>query len=128
MNCDYSPYTLPTIDFVAGETQELVFHLYSNKNKTPFALYECECNFSVVGFNNKFGAPLITKYMDIAKVGYEEIDNILKVTLLPTETLDLNGKYIYQITIRDHDGVVEIPKQGILYVTNNINKDFIRRM
>ena len=28
MNCDYSPYSLPTIDFVGGSTQELVFHTF----------------------------------------------------------------------------------------------------
>lgn len=49
-------------------------------------------------------------------------DNVLTVTLSPTETVDLSGKYIYQIIIRDIDGDVEIPKQGILYITNNINK------
>lgn len=49
------------------------------------------------------------------------------VTLSPIETVDLSGKYIYQIIIRDIDGDVEIPKQGILYITNNINKNFIRQ-
>jgi len=54
-------------------------------------------------------------------------DNVLTVTLTPTETVELFGKYIYQIIIRDIEGDVEIPKQGILYVTNNINKNFIKQ-
>ena len=36
MNCDYSPYSLPTIDFVGGSTQELVFHTFFSQNKKPF--------------------------------------------------------------------------------------------
>lgn len=47
------------------------------------------------------------------------------VHLEPQETLDLSGKYIYQISIRNDEGDVEIPKQGILLITNNINKSFM---
>ena len=54
-------------------------------------------------------------------------DNVLRVTLTPSETVDLFGKYIYQISIRDIGGDVEIPKQGVLYITNNINKGFIKQ-
>ena len=53
------------------------------------------------------------------------INNVLTVTLKPKETVGLCGKYIYQIQIQDIDGDVEIPKQGILYITNNINRGFI---
>lgn len=28
MSCTYNPYTLPTIDFVGGETQDLAFNVY----------------------------------------------------------------------------------------------------
>jgi len=51
----------------------------------------------------------------------------LAVTLDPLDTVDLCGKYIYQITIKDINGNIEIPKQGILFITNNINKSFIRQ-
>ena len=37
----------------------------------------------------------------------------------------MSGKYIYQITIKDISGDVEVPKQGIFLVVNNINKGFI---
>lgn len=45
--------------------------------------------------------------------------------LEPSDTYELYGKFIYQISIRDVDGNVEIPQQGLMYVTNNINKSFI---
>jgi hypothetical protein len=72
------------------------------------------------------GTPILTKSMKAIFNNDGTSDNVLTVTLLPTETVDLFGKYIYQIMIRDIDGDVEIPKQGILYITNNINKSFIR--
>lgn len=195
MNCFFEPYTLPTIDFVGGETQDLAFNVYFYKDKKPFSLTGCTCKFSVVSFTNKMGVPIIEKDMaaitgddsgsffstdeleaiealrDAAATGYtvslqtalkiakvyygvtagstitkddeilldkdivdsfllsvsSQYNNVLTVKLLPTDTVDLFGKYIYQIIIRDIDGDVEIPKQGILYVTNNINKNFIRQ-
>ena len=35
------------------------------------------------------------------------------------------GKHIYQISIKDINGDIEIPKQGIMYITANIDKGFI---
>lgn len=127
MSCDYSPYTLPTIDFVGGETQDLAFHVYFYKDKKPFSLTGCTCNFSIVSFTNKMGAPILTKPMGAIFNDDVSSDNVLTVTLSPTDTIDLFGKYIYQIIIRDIEGDIEIPKQGILYITNNINKSFIRQ-
>lgn len=127
MNCDYSPYTLPTIDFVGGETQDLAFNVYFYKDKKPFSLTGCTCNFSIVSFTNKMGTPILSKEMKGIYNDEVTADNVLTVTLTPTETVELFGKYIYQIIIRDIEGDVEIPKQGILYVTNNINKNFIKQ-
>lgn len=125
MSYTLSPYTLPTIDFVGGETQDLAFNVYFYKNNKPFSLTGCTSNFSIVSFNNKAGVPVLTKTMGANFNEAGTSNNVLTVTLEPTETVDLSGKYIYQITIRDIDGDVEIPKQGILYITNNINKSFI---
>lgn len=123
--CDYSPYTLPTIDFVGGETQDLAFHAYFYKNKLPFSFSRCTASFAVVSFTNKTGAPIFTKPMDVVFDDNVLVENVLSVTLDPSDTVDLSGKYIYQISIKDIDGDVEIPKQGILFITNNINKSFI---
>ena len=126
MTGEYNPYTLPTIDFVGGETQDLVFNLFFYKNKRPFSTTGVSANFAIVSFTNKMGTPILTKPMEGAFNDEGTISNVLTVTLEPSETVGLNGKYIYQIQIRDIDGDVEIPKQGILYITNNINKGFIR--
>lgn len=122
--CDYSPYVLPTIDFVGGSTQDLLFNVLFCSNKRPFSLEGCVGNFAIVNFLNRTGAPIVSKTMSIS-IGADGMDNKLLVTLDPEDTVDLAGKYIYQITIKDADGDVEIPKQGIMYITNNINKSYI---
>lgn len=128
MNCDYSPYSLPTIDFVGGSTQELVFHTFFSQNRKPFDLSSCTASFAVINFINKNGSPLITKTMQVDKseVGDGTVTNVLRVVLQPEDTVDLVGKFIYQISIQDISGDIEIPDQGIIRIANNINKDFSR--
>ena len=121
--CTETPYTLPAISFVGGETQNLSFHTYSYYGQKPFNLTGCTCNFSVVSFSNKNGAVIISKSMQISGGTGAEYDNILSVALTSDETISLFGKYIYQITIKDVDGETEIPNQGILYITKNINEN-----
>lgn len=123
-------YTLPTIDFVAGATQDFAFHCYFAGNNKPHDLSSCEANFAVVSFNNKMGTPHIRKKMDIVPGPNtaEGVHNTLNVTLEPEDTVGLpTAKYIYQITIRDITGDTEIPNQGIIYLINNIDKASIKK-
>ena len=125
-----NPYTLPAIDFVGGSTQDLVFHCYFYANKRPHDLTSCTADFSIINFVNKKGEPLVSKQMDIrsAPLVDGEINNVLSVTLDPKDTVNLPaGKYIYQISIRDISGDVDIPNQGIIHLINNINKSFARQ-
>ena len=124
--CDYNPYELPTITFVGGETRDLAFHIYHYIGKRPYSLSECECTFSLVNFTTKGGKPILSKEMTVIYDETGTIDNVLTVTLESLESVNLFGKYIYQITIQDRDGEVEIPSQGIMYINNNIDKGIIR--
>ncbi len=124
-----SPYTLPTIDFVGGSTQDFIFRCYFYLNKKPYDLSSCTANFSIVNFVNKQGEPLISKPMRVgADSGADgESSNLVRVALDPADTVNLPaGKYIYQISIRDVSGDIEIPGQGILFIVNNIDKSFAR--
>lgn len=124
-----NPYTLPSMDFVGGSTQDLVFHCYHYLNKKAQDLSSCTANFSIINFVNKNGDPLVSKQMDIGTAPDVdgEVSNVLRVALAPLDTVNLPaGKYIYQITIKDISGDVEIPNQGIIHIINNINKAFVR--
>lgn len=125
-SCSIDLYTLPTIDFVGGSTQDLLFRVYFYQNKRPFGLSGCTANFSVVDYLDRTGAPIISKAMTVKLSDDGTIDNVLSVTLSPTDTVNLFGKYVYQISIQDVDGDVEIPNQGLMYINTNINKSFIK--
>lgn len=123
-----NPYTLPTIEFVGGATQDFVFRCYFDQNKKPFDLSTCTANFALIDYVNKTGEPLLSKSMTIGAETDDEgaVQNILSVTLDATDTVEMAGKYIYQITVKDVTGEVDIPNQGIIHIIRNINKAYAK--
>lgn len=119
-------YTLPQITFVAGQSQTLRWRLLT-QSKAPFNASDCTGNFAVVDYSDKNGDPLISKpLLFVIDDSISEIKNIATVELLSSDTLGFSGKYIYQITIKDMNGKSEIPNQGILLISHNINESFLQ--
>ena len=117
-------FTLPEWEMVGGESQKRVFTLYNSKKQ------ECDisggsANFAVVDFANLSGTPYISKPVEITQ---SESGNysVLSIELSPNETVNLFGKLVYQISIKDGSGNVAIPRHGIMYIIRNINKDFVK--
>ena len=123
--CDQSPYQLPTVTFVGGATQQLAFHTYFEDNGRPLSMRGCTGYFSVAEYLNK-SSPLITKTMDIIESKTDGPDNVLGVGLGASAAVGRGGKFIYQGTIKGSEGDVDIPYQGIMYVTRNIDKPIIK--
>jgi len=117
-------YSLPEITFVGGETHDLRFHLRTDTGRV-FNASGVRATFSVVYSVNRTGKPVLSKSMSVI-ADDDGIESVLAVTLLPSETVNLYGKYIYQITIQDTYGETDIPSQGILGITNNIDKGVIK--
>ena len=116
MICNEDKSALPTINFVAGETQNLVFHAFFCENNSEFDLTDCRCSFAIA---NPLGALQTIVRKDMIVSG-----NTISVKLLTNDTVGLCGKYIYQISIKDVDGNTEIPGHGIMYISRNIDKVF----
>lgn len=117
-------YVLPELDFIAGETQTINFHLYFLHSKEEFNANSCKVNLSIVDYTNKHGKPLVSKRCEIL-LNTSGVANIAKAYLLPEDTAGLYGKYVYQLQLRDIDDEVEIPGQGIMNIGKNLNKGFI---
>lgn len=111
-------YTLPELTFVGGKTQEFRFHL-KEKDGSMYNANYCTANFSICNYSNKVGTPIYSTIPIFLSDG-ERIKHILKVVIPPEVTINLYGKYIYQITIMDDTGRIEIPNQGIMNITRNI--------
>lgn len=119
-------YTLPEINFIGGESQTLIFNLYTLSG-TPFDANGCTFGFAIINYVNKNGVPLLIKESPDVKVqlGESGVPNIVVVNLLPEDTVDFQGRYVYQITVLDSYGETEIPGQGIINIIRNIHQSFI---
>lgn len=122
--CDCRPFTLPQIDLIGGGTQEYRFNIYHEGTGLPLSMNGNTCNFSVVDYTNRTEAPKISKAMRVIFNREGTLDNTLSVVLYQEDTIGLYGKYIYQIAIKDIDGKMEPPMQGLLYINRNINQSF----
>ena len=115
-------YTLPEINFVGGETQKLRFYL-KNKNGEPFDADGASVDFSICNYSNKVGTSLL-HYTPTLLEDDESVVSIVSVTVPMADTANLAGRFIYQLTIKA-DGESEIPNQGIMNITRNINGSFV---
>jgi hypothetical protein len=116
---------LPEITFVGGETQTIHLRLFTPQPEAlPFDANDCLVNFAIINSSNKIGVPILSKYGSVLP-DESGVPNIVSVRLLPMETAMLYGKYIYQITVIEISGDVEIPNQGHMFITKNINQNFI---
>lgn len=116
-------YNLPKIDFVGGESREIYFRIYTRDGK-EYNTTDCEIKFSIINYSNKNGDPEVVKDTIVSNSA-SGMPCIVKVELQPEDTVYLYGKYIYQLSIRDMVGEVEIPGQGVIMINRNIHQGFI---
>ena len=116
-----SNYTMPQIDyFTGGDSEEYYFEI-KNEQGHPMDVSTMGLKFSIIDYTNKFGQPLLVKDGEPSLNTKTSMTSDFKVVLTPTDTLNLFGKYIYQISIVDYDKNVK-NYQGIMVISNNINK------
>ena len=128
MSCTDEHYTLPTRNFVGGSSEEFQFNLYHDvENQEPCNIFGGEANFSIVSFINRLGTPIVSKKMEVHMNDEGTYYNVIRVCLDPSDTVELFGKFIYQITLKDIEGNIDIPHQGIINIYNNIDKLFTKR-
>jgi hypothetical protein len=116
-------YTLPEISMVGGATREIRFRLRTPQG-LPYDADGAAADFSVCNFSNKNGFPLFSLTPE-ALPDENGLQSVLAVTLTSAVTVNLFGKYVYQLTVVDAFDRVEIPNFGLLYVSRNIHQTYL---
>lgn len=116
-------FTLPEITFVGGESQTITMTL-TNSSGEEYDFEGGNAQLAIVDFENK-SAP--SNFPKTSSISASTSGNYCVVTfsLVPSDTINISGKYIYQISIKDDDDNMYIPNRGIMYIIDNINKAFI---
>ena len=118
MICNIEP-TLAPITFIGGGDTELEFEIYDEMNR-PIDLRAYTCKF----YLSRHGVNTLKPILDMTgTVSLTAPHNVFKVALSRADTLSLNGKFIYQITMIDNiQGGSRPVGQGYCVITRNINQ------
>lgn len=116
-------FNLPQINMTAGETQTVIFNLLTPEGKPFDGADTCEANFALVEYHNRLSDPLINKNIEIT-YDVDGYDNVAIVKFDINDTLNLAGKYVYQLSLKSSSGDYDVVGHGFLYLVRNICPSF----
>ncbi len=111
-------WELPEFTMTAGETKQLFLPIY-NSHK---ALLNVESMVGCVAISEYINQGVCVVSIDCEVQSNSQCHgNVFAATLQPTHTVDLCGKYIYQLTVHDADGACGIMR-GLVHIKPNGNR------
>jgi hypothetical protein len=118
-------YTLPQITLVGGQSETIRWRLFDLDGE-PYDASGVDARFALVDFSDQAAEePVLAIDATINTDQESGVDCIVKIVMDPDDTIDLYGKYIYQITLKGGSGYVQIPNQGIMFIAHNIDRDYL---
>ena len=118
-------YTLPQITLVGGQSEQIRWRIF-DLNGDPYDATGISGRFAIVDYSNQdVATPLLTLNITFVTDSETGVNNVAQITLSSADTLNLYGKYIYQITLKSSFGDVQIPNQGIMFIAHNIDKGYL---
>lgn len=114
--------TLPEYHMTAGETKNLTIPVYTTSGH-QIDVSNMSARIAIVDYVNLKMAPYLVKDCEIRPTSGAALAAFF-VTFEPEDTIELNGKYIYQITAKDteeHFGIM----QGVIMIAANYDRDAI---
>lgn len=106
---------LQEVSFIAGHTYSFDFNIYQNGEMVTMVGKSLEWRLAPYGEKN---------YVSLVKTegdGVVDVDSFTKrVTLSPSDTENLSGKFVQQPIVTDFDGNVFKPGQGIVVILSGI--------
>lgn len=114
--------TLPDWEFVGGSEQSRSFQ-FTQTDGEEYNIDNGIAYFSVREYVND-GAPLMSKQFEFSTSSNGSYC-VATITLDSADTKNLDGAYIYQLSLKDGNGTVAIPGQGRMFVRGNIDPDVL---
>ena len=113
---------LPDWEFIGGVTQEYDFTLRA-ENGYFYDIPGATASLAVAPFVNPKDT-ILTKTGSI-RTNSAGAHCVVHFLLDKKDTVNLHGKFIYQISVKNTDGTMAPPMRGRMYITENIDKSFV---
>lgn len=115
--CNKKLFTLNDIDIIGGDYREILIRINDIDSGEILDITNLSVNFALVSYVDRNGSPILSKNLEISPVD----SSAFILTLLPNDTVNLNGKYIYQISVKANDTKKVESFQGVMTIDKNIN-------
>ena len=118
------PYSLPSFVFVGGSSKTINIDLYDSDGN-PFVIgTDITVSFAMGSYLDDDAPPVLTLTSGGGQIyvrrGDENVRNRVIVELLPGDTTDLWGRYVYQVALTDAHNTTEILGQGAVTILRNM--------
>jgi hypothetical protein len=100
---------LREFSFIAGSDKLLTFTCYADDGFSPLNISNGSASWALCPYG-QFDYPVIRKTGTITST------NVFTVTLSSSDTMNLSGKYIQQVTVLDSEGHTFTPGQGSVVI------------
>lgn len=128
MDCNHGPYTLSSLDYIAGASQEIYCEITDDHgNAIVLDHVNDAVSMSIVRYNDRGDtATLVIPAINATIIrNVNDVYSVALFSLSSDDTKDMNGKYVYQITFYDASADLYDIRQGVMYVHKNIDKSAI---
>ena len=116
-----SNFALPEISIVGGDHTYLDFEIFEPEGDVV-DVSTMSASFAVIDYTNKFGSPIFT--LKASVIEGEQGVPLFRVTLQSALTVNMFGKFIYQLSVKDYKGYMQ-HRQGIMLIHKNIDTNTV---
>ena len=116
-----SNFALPEISIVGGDHTYLDFEIFEPEGDAV-DVSTMSASFAVIDYTNKFGSPQFT--LKASVIEGEQGVPLFRVTLQSALTVNMFGKFIYQLSVKDYKGYMQ-HRQGIMLIHKNISTNTV---
>ena len=116
-----SNFALPEISIVGGDHTYLDFEIFEPEGDAV-DVSTMSASFAVIDYTNKFGSPQFT--LKASVIEGDDGRPLFRISLLSELTLNLFGKFIYQLAVKDYKGHTK-HEQGLILINKNIDTNSI---
>jgi len=115
-------FNLPDISFIGGTYKEFIYEVEHADTLERINIENATCVLTIKSYTNRGSSPALVKNGAVYKEPDDEFAYRFRFIIDSVDTINLDGKYFYQIDIVDEDGDTTVA-QGLMFIRRNINRN-----
>ena len=115
--CKIEPQLRP-ITFIAGNAQTFYFEINDEKGKA-IDVSDFELSFVLSRYDIRISDPVLKKSGEYIPTNNK---NLFKVDMTSSDSFEFEGKYCYQVSLKQEEDIIYEVGQGFCTIVRNLNR------